>query len=90
MTKAELVAAMSKASGSTKAAAERALEAFLASVRDSMRRRKRVTLVGFGTFSVIRRAARTARNPRNGAVIRIPAMRVPRFKPSRTLKTALR
>ncbi len=89
MTKAELVAAMAKASGESKVSAERALNAFLDGVFDSLKRGRRVTIGGFGTFMVSRRAARNGRNPRTGKVIRIPAARVPRFKPSRSLKGAV-
>ena len=89
MTKAELVAAMAKASGESKVSAERALNAFLNGVFDSLKKGRRVTIGGFGTFMVSRRAARNGRNPRTGKVIRIPAARVPRFKPSRSLKGAV-
>ncbi len=90
MTKAELVEVMVKASGGTKAAAERQLNALLGAIRDTLKRGRRVTLAGFGSFSVVRRAARNGRNPRTGKVITIPAARVPRFKPSKTLKSVLR
>ena len=90
MTKAELVAAMAKASGGTKTASEKALNALLSSVRNSLKRGRRVTLVGFGTFSVGRRAARNGRNPRTGTIIKIPAAKVPRFKASRALKMAVK
>ncbi len=90
MTKAELVGAMAKASKSSKAGAEKALNAFLSSVRDTLKRGRRVTLVGFGTFGVSRRAARNGRNPQTGKAIRIPAARVPRFKPSKALKKAVK
>jgi len=90
MTKADLIAAMAKASGGTKASAARALEACVGSIRDALKRGRRVTLTGFGTFSVARRAARDGRNPRTGKVIKIPAARVPRFKPSKALKQTIR
>ncbi len=90
MTKAELVVAMAKATGSTKASAERVLDAFLAAVRDSLRKGRRVTISGFGTFAVTRRAERNAKNPRTGKAMRIPAARVPRFKPSKALKSVIR
>ena len=89
MTKAELVAAMAKASGGSKVAAERALSAFVEDIFDALKRGRRVTIGGFGTFLVSRRAARTGRNPRTGKAIAIPACRTPRFKPSRSLKDAL-
>lgn len=89
MTKADLVAKMAKGSGITQRAAEVALESALKSIRDSLKKGKKVTLVGFGTFSVGRRAARNGRNPRTGRVIRIPASKVPRFKPGKDLKKAV-
>jgi DNA-binding protein HU-beta len=89
MTKVDLVAAMAKASGGSKVSAERALNAFLDGVLDALKKGRRVTLGGFGTFMVSQRAGRDGRNPRTGKAIKIPACRVPRFKPSRTLKHSL-
>ena len=89
MTKADLVAAMAKASGGSKVSGERALNAFLDRVFDSLKKGQRVTIGGFGTFMVSRRAERNGRNPRTGKAIKIPACRVPRFKPSRSLKGAV-
>ncbi len=90
MTKAELVTVMARASGGSKAAAERGMTAFLVGVVDSLRKGRRVTISGFGTFVVSRRAARNGRNPRTGSAIMIPPARVPRFRPSRALKGAVR
>jgi DNA-binding protein HU-beta len=90
MTKAELVAVMAKTSGGSKAAAERAMSAFLAGIVDSLRKGRKVTISGFGTFVVSRRAARNGRNPRTGSTIKIPPAKVPRFRPSRALKTVVR
>ena len=89
MTKADLVAAMAKASGGSKVSAERALTAFLDSVFDTLKKDRRVTLGGFGTFMVARRAERNGRNPRTGKAIKIPARRVPCFKSSCSLKGAV-
>jgi DNA-binding protein HU-beta len=89
MTKAELVAVMARAAGESKVSSERALNAFLDTVFEALKKGRRVTIGGFGTFLVSRRAARSGRNPRTGKVIRIPATRVPRFKPSRSLKAAV-
>jgi DNA-binding protein HU-beta len=86
MTKADLVAAMAKESRGSKVSAERALNAFLSDICSSLRKGRKVTIGGFGTFLVTRRAERNGRNPRTGKVIKIPACRVPRFKPSRSLK----
>jgi DNA-binding protein HU-beta len=90
MTKADLVERMAKDAGVTKRAAEAALGSALKGIRDSLKRGWRVTLVGFGTFQVSRRAARNGRNPQTGRAIRIPAARVPRFKPGKALKHAVR
>ena len=89
MTKADLVAAMAKASGGSKVSGARALNAFLDSVFDSLKKGRRVTIGGFGTFLVSRRAERNGRNPRTRKAITIPACRVPRFKPSRSLRGAV-
>ena len=90
MTKADLAAGTAKAAGGTKTAAEKAINAFIAAVCESLRNGRRVTISGFGTFVVTRRAARRGRNPRTGKVIQIPVTRVPRFKASRLLRDALR
>jgi DNA-binding protein HU-beta len=80
---------MAAAAGWPKAGTERALRAMLAAIEGSMKRGDTVTLVGFGTFSVARRKPRTMRNPRTGHAITV-ASRIPRFKPSKELKQALR
>ena len=90
MTKADLVAIMAKTTGSSKTSAERAVSAFLTSVVESLHRGKHVTISGFGTFVVTRRAGRNGRDPRTGTAITIPPAKVPRFRPSRSLKTAIR
>jgi DNA-binding protein HU-beta len=90
MRKAELVAQMAKAAGSSKNSADRAMNAFVIAVFDSLRKGKRVTISGFGTFCVNKRAARSGHDPRTGKAITIPSAKVPRFKPSRSLKTAIR
>ena len=89
MTKAEVVAAMAKAARGSKVSSERALDAFIGDVFEALKKGQRVTLGGFGTFMVSRRAERNGRNPRTGKAIKIPACRVPRFKPSRSLKDAV-
>jgi DNA-binding protein HU-beta len=90
MTKAELVERMAKDAKISKRAAEAALNSFMASVRDSLRKGKRVSLVGFGTFAVGRRAARNGRNPQTGETIKIKATKVPKFKAGKVLKDAVR
>jgi DNA-binding protein HU-beta len=89
MTKADLVVRMAQAAGWPKAATERAVRAMLAGVRASLKRGDSVTLVGFGTFSVARRKPRTMKNPRTGKSVTVGG-RVPRFKPSKELKQAVR
>lgn len=90
MTKADLVERMAKEAKITKKAAETALDSFTAGVRDSLKKGKRVSLVGFGTFSIGKRAARNGRNPQTGEAIKIKAAKVPRFKAGKTLKDAIR
>jgi DNA-binding protein HU-beta len=89
MTRADLIVHMAKAADWPKAGTERALRAMLGAVRGSLKRGDPVTLVGFGTFSVARRRPRTMRNPRTGQTITV-AGRIPRFKPSKELKQAVR
>ena len=90
MTKADLVAIMAKTAGASKTSAERAMNTFLASIFDSLRKGRRVTISGFGTFVITRRVARNGRDPRTGKEITIPPCRVPRFRPSRGLKASIR
>ena len=89
MTRVDLVNRMAHASGWSKAATDRALRAMLAGIRVSLKRGEPVTLVGFGTFAVARRKPRTMRNPRTGQAVAV-AGRMPRFKPSKELKQAVR
>jgi DNA-binding protein HU-beta len=90
VTKADLVAIMAKTAGGSKTAAEKAMNAMVSGTVESLRRGRRVTISGFGTFVVTRRAARNGRNPRTGTEIKIPSAKVPRFRPSRSLKAAIR
>ena len=90
MTKAELVDKIARDARITQKAAETALGSFTHGVRDSLKKGKKVTLVGFGTFGVARRAARNGRNPQTGAIIKIKAARVPRFKAGKALKDAVK
>jgi DNA-binding protein HU-beta len=89
MTRTDLVARMAQAAGWPKASTERAMLAMLGAIRTSLKRGDSVTLVGFGTFSVARRRPRTMRNPRTGQTVTV-AGRIPRFKPSKELKQAVR
>lgn len=90
MTKADLVNKIAKDSGVTKKAAESALDSFTAGVRDALKKRKRVSLVGFGTFSVSKRAPRNGRNPQTGEPIKIKGANVPKFKAGKALKDAVK
>lgn len=86
MNKADLVTKIARGADISKKAANHALDEFTSAVTDALRRGERVTLVGFGTFDVARRAARKGRNPRTGATLNIPAKRVPRFRAGAELK----
>jgi DNA-binding protein HU-beta len=89
MTKQELVARMASEASITKKAAEQALNAFTGAVTDSLKGGNSVSLIGFGTFNVAERAARTGRNPRTNEPIQIPARKVPTFKAGKTLKESV-
>ncbi len=80
MNKAQLIDAMAKEAKLTKCEAQRALEAFVNSTSKSLKKGERVALVGFGSFSVAKRAARTGRNPQTGKTIKIAAKKVAKFK----------
>lgn len=85
MNKQELVASMAEKSGLTKADSEKALNAFIKSVSESLGKKQSVQLVGFGTFSVSERSARTGRNPQTGKAIKIAAKKVAKFKAGKAL-----
>lgn len=89
MNKAELIEAVAESADLSKAAASRALDAVLDTLTDAMKKGDTVSLVGFGTFTVKERAARTGRNPRTGEEIKIAAAKVPGFKPGKSLKDAV-
>jgi DNA-binding protein HU-beta len=89
VNKGELIEHIAKQADLSKAAASRALEAAIGGVRTTLKKGGTVSLVGFGTFSVTKRAARTGRNPRTGATIKIKAAKVPKFRPGKALKDAL-
>ncbi len=89
MTKQELIAKMAADANISKKAAEDALASFINSVKKSLGKGENVTLVGFGTFSTSKRAARKGRNPQTGAEINIPARTVPTFKAGKGLKDAV-
>ena len=90
MNKSELIEHIAKQADISKAAAGRALEALIGGVKSTLKKNNRVTLVGFGTFCVTKRAARSGRNPRTGVAIKIKAAKVPKFRPGKALKDALK
>ena len=90
MTKADLIDALAADTGLTKADADRFLKSFISNVEKALKRGDSLTLIGFGTFSVSNRAARTGRNPQNPSqVINIPASKSAKFKAGSALKKAL-
>jgi len=90
VSKTELIDRLAKDAKITKKAAETALRSFVGCVRDSLKKGKQVTLVGFGTFKVGKRAARNGRNPQTGAAIKIKASKVVKFRAGKALKDAVR
>jgi len=89
MNKADLVDQIAASAGISKTTAAAIIETFTGSVSSALKKRQRVTLVGFGTFAISHHKARNGRNPQTGDVIKIPARRVPRFSPGSELKKAL-
>ena len=87
MNKAELIDKIAKDSGITKTQANEAVDSFTNAIVGSLKKGDRVTLVGFGTFSVSERAARNGRNPQTGEVIKIKARKVPKFKAGKEFST---
>lgn len=90
MNKAELVEHIASSADLSKAAAARALEATIQAISTTLKKGGTVSLVGFGSFSVTKRAARTGRNPRTGAAIKIKAAKIPKFRPGKALKDAIK
>ena len=89
MNKADLVAAMAEKAGVAKKDAEAALKAFTDVVAEELKKGEKIQLVGFGTFEVSERAARTGRNPQTGAEMTIAASKAPKFKAGKALKDSL-
>jgi DNA-binding protein HU-beta len=89
VTKGELVAQIAADADISKAAAEKALKAFIDGITGALKKGDNVSLVGFGTFDTSDRAARKGRNPQTGAEIQIKASTVPRFKAGKSLKDAV-
>lgn len=90
MNKADLINHVAGAAGLTKASAGEAVEAVLGGITGTLANGDSVSLVGFGTFSVAERSARTARNPRTGDTINVPASKAPKFKAGKALKDAVK
>ena len=86
MNKSELIEAMAKEASLSKKDAAAALEAFTDAVAKELKKGEKVTLIGFGTFEVGKRAARTGRNPQTGETIKIKAAKTPKFKAGKALK----
>jgi DNA-binding protein HU-beta len=89
MNKTDLINAIAEKAELTKADAGRALEAYLEAVQKSLKQGEDVSVVGFGTFTVRKRAARTGRNPRTGESVEVDAKRVPYFKPGKEMRERL-
>ncbi len=90
MTKEQLIERMAKEANISKRAANDALKTLFGTVTQALKRGQKVSFVGFGTFTTTKRKARTGRNPQTGATIKIPAARVPKFKPGKSLRDAVK
>ncbi len=89
VNKSELIDHIAKQADLSKAAAGRALEAMIGGVKSTLKKNGSVSIAGFGTFAVTKRAARTGRNPRTGAAIKIKATKVAKFRPGKALREGL-
>jgi DNA-binding protein HU-beta len=89
MNKSELIDAMAEQSGLSKADTERAYKAFVDTVKDALGKGDKISLIGFGTFEVRERSARTGRNPQTGQTMEIAASKNPSFKAGKALKDAV-
>ena len=90
MNKSELIEHIAKNADINKAQATRALDATMGAIKQTLRKGGAVNLLGFGSFYIGKRSARTGRNPRTGAAIKIKAAKVPKFKPGKLLKEAVK
>jgi len=90
MNKAAIAEVVAGKIGASKADAERAVETMIESIVDTLKAGNEVSIAGLGIFSVKDRAARTARNPRTGEPVQVPAMRVPKFRAAKALKDAVK
>lgn len=89
MNKQELIDAMAAESGLTKKDAKEALDAIVNSIEGALKKGEGISLVGFGSFSVVQKAAKTGKNPKTGAPIQIPAKKAVKFKPGKELAEAV-
>ncbi|MGD9558065.1 MAG: HU family DNA-binding protein [Mangrovibacterium sp.] len=89
MNKAQLIDAIAEKAGLTKADAKKALDAFVESTTDALKNGDRVALIGFGSFAVTTRSARSGRNPQSGAPITIPSKKIVKFKPGAELTDSI-
>lgn len=89
MNKQDLIAKIAKDTGITKVAATQAVDSFFEGLTKAFKKGQSVTFVGFGTFKVVTRKARTARNPQTGAAIKIPKRKAVRFTPGKGLKETI-
>lgn len=89
MNKQDLIDVVAKTADLSKASAARAVQGMLSAITTSLKKKQTVSLVGFGTFKVSHRSARTGRNPRTGKAIKIKAAKVPKFKPGKALKDSV-
>lgn len=90
MTKGELVSSVAQSAGITNAQAKSAVDSVFDEIVKSLKKKKDVVIVGFGTFSVVKRKARTGRNPKTGETIKIKAQNSPKFKAGKSLKDAVK
>ena len=89
MNKADMIEQIAQAAEVSKSAAERAVDALIGAVKSSLKKGEMVTLVGFGTFNVSHRKARSGRNPRTGESLKIAAAKAPKFRAGKALKDAI-
>lgn len=90
MNKQSIIDQVHEAIGGTKAGAEKAVDMIIESIVSTLKKGEEVSIAGLGIFSAKTRAARTARNPRTGAAVQVPAMRVPKFRAAKALKDAVK
>jgi DNA-binding protein HU-beta len=90
MTKAEIIEKMAKDADISKAEAREGLESFINSVKKSLKKGNKVTLVGFGTFSIAKRKSRNGRNPRTGETIKIKSSKAPKFTATKAFKDSFK